>query len=96
MANERRLIDANALYTEVKESSRNAGFFRLIYDGFLNTIEKTPTVAAVEVCYCKDCKYCNPETTHCDHVMGTQLPYTRGPCDFCSYGEKSNQQRRDL
>lgn len=45
-------------------------------------------IDAVPVVYCRYCKFCNPKTTHCDHVMGTQLDFTREPYDFCSYGER--------
>ena len=48
-------------------------------------IKDAPTVDAVEVVRCKDCKYWNGETNGC----------ARNPCvvalrknDFCSYGER--------
>lgn len=46
---EMRLIDANSLREKIKEVSKDAGFYRPIYEGFLNNIERTPTVDATEV-----------------------------------------------
>ena len=37
---------------------------------------------------CNECKYCDPENSHCDHPMATTLPVPRKPNDFCSYGER--------
>ena len=51
-------------------------------------IQKIPTVDAVEVVRCMDCKHCDPENYHCDHPMGTAAPLRRKPDDFCSYGER--------
>ena len=51
-------------------------------------IEAAPTVDAVEVVRCRQCKHCDPENHHCDHHMGTVAPLRREPDDFCSYGER--------
>ena len=57
------------------------------YDGE-EIIKNAPTVDAVEVVRCMDCKHCDPENYHCDHHMGTAAPLRRKPDDFCSYGER--------
>ena len=45
---------------------------------------------------CGECKHCDPETYHCDHPMGTMFPFSRKPDDFCSYGErKENNHAED-
>ena len=54
----------------------------------LKMLDSQPTVDAVEVVRCKDCKFHDPETGHCDHYMGTAIPLPRKVYDFCSYGEK--------
>ena len=54
----------------------------------LRCIEQAPSVEAVPVVFCRDCKHCDPENYHCDHPMGTAAPLRRKPDDFCSYGEK--------
>ena len=51
-------------------------------------IKTAPTVDAVEVVRCKDCKHCDPENYHCDHPMGTAARLRRKPDDFCSYAER--------
>lgn len=47
-----------------------------------------PTIDAVPVVRCRDCKHCDPENHHCDHPMSTSAPLSRKPDDFCSYGER--------
>ena len=51
-------------------------------------LRESPTVDAVPVVRCRDCKHCDPENHHCDHHMGTAAPLRRKPDDFCSYGER--------
>lgn len=51
-------------------------------------IKIAPTVDAVEVVRCRECKHCDPENHHCDHPMSTAAPLSRKPDDFCSYGER--------
>ena len=51
-------------------------------------LREAPTVDAVEVIRCRDCKHRDPENHHCDHHMGTVAPLRREPDDFCSYGER--------
>lgn len=47
-----------------------------------------PTVDAVPVVHCWECKHCDPENHHCYHPMSTEAPLSRKPDDFCSYGER--------
>ena len=58
------------------------------WNDLLEILETAPTVDAVEVIRCRDCKHCDPENYHCDHPMGTAAPLSRKPDDFCSYGER--------
>ena len=76
-----RLIDANAL---IKEAYVDGAY------GYVDAeqIANAPTIDAVEVVRCKDCKHCDPENYHCDHAMSTAAPLRRKPDDFCSYGER--------
>lgn len=76
----KRLIDADALLEKMKRTSR---YFDVVFD-----VEEMPTVDAVKVVRCRDCKHCDPENHHCDHYMGTAAPLRRKPEDFCSYGER--------
>ena len=79
--NEKRLIDANEL---IKEANADGAY------GYVDAkqIADAPTVDAVEVVRCRQCKHCDPENHHCDHHMGTVAPLKREPDDFCSYGER--------
>ena len=76
-----RLIDANALM----EKANSDGAY-----GYVDAkqISEAPTVDAVPVVFCQECKHCDPENYHCDHHMGTAAPLRRKPDDFCSYGER--------
>ena len=90
MANGKRLIDAD----RAMEIVRNQGIahpnsYHLTNYATL-ILREAPTVDAVEVVRCKDCNHCDPENYHCDHYMGTVVPLSRKPDDFCSYGERKD------
>ena len=101
MENEKRLIDANALKSEfewlksvVNESSKDE-----VMD-VMQRIDNAPTVDAVEVVRCKDCKHrkewlkegtfycCNP-----DYGMASGVELEDN--DFCSYGERREKDAVD-
>ena len=83
-----RLIDADAL---IKEANADGAY------GYVDAkqIADAPTVDAVEIVRCRECKHCDPETHHCDHHMGTAAPLRRKPDDFCSYGERKEGADND-
>ena len=56
MSNEKRLIDANALMSYMDECSKESRF-RVYYGYAKSFIDDAPTVDAVEVVRCKDCKH---------------------------------------
>lgn len=96
---EKRLIDANALadrFRIERESSTPNDQYEI---GFLNgltmaqsVVLSAPTVDAVEVVRCKDCKHLvltdkgehNPNDCVCDYWMTDGL----NDNDFCYYGER--------
>lgn len=49
------LIDKDELVRDVDELSKDAGFYKPIYDGFKNCIKSKQTIDAVPVVRCKDC-----------------------------------------
>ncbi len=58
-------------------------------------IENTPTIDAVPVVRCRDCKWFNHYTMECesddvatDHEGGASFSINFGPDDFCSYGQR--------
>ena len=71
-----RLIDADAL---IKETNEEGAY------GYVDAkqIADAPTVDAVEVIRCKDCKYYDGKWL-CK-ICGVP---SRKPYDFCSYGER--------
>lgn len=106
MANEKRLIDANALrkrmfsyYSCVDENSSKKyykGETLMSYevaDMIEDCIDNAPTVEAVEVVRCKDCKcWTECESSLLGKVMcctGQGSAYIqKAEDDFCSYGER--------
>ena len=86
-SSKKRLIDANALVSYIDECSQESGF-RVYYGYAKSFIDDAPTIDAVPVIRCRECKHCDPENHHCDHHMGTAAPLRRKPDDFCSYGER--------
>ena len=78
-----RMIDADKLNLLLGISDRD------IYAKYM--LDRMPTIDAVSVVRCRECKHCDPENYHCDHHMGTAAPLRRKPDDFCSYGERKDK-----
>ena len=107
MADEKRLIDANALITKIQgtasEVAKNAPyvpewFTRLAARQFeiLNLIDDMPTVDAVEVVRCKDCKKAVrhevfPWSRRCKME---DCKFSHKETHFCSYGERKDNERK--
>ena len=88
MANEKRLIDANALIAEYdRVHIGEPGKARKL-------MEDAPTIDAVEVVRCRECKYHEDtsitEYEHC-FLIGKAVRYN----DFCSYGELGEREDGD-
>lgn len=88
MSKEKRLIDANAFLKDILTAGIGKTIIEYSESDIGNMIRKRPTVDAVEVIRCRECKHCDPENHHCDHPMSTSAPLSRKPDDFCSYGER--------
>ena len=82
----KRLIDADAFLEKMKRTSR---YFDVVFD-----VEEMPTVDAVEVVRCRECKhhYWKQEPCHGKSVHYCKLPHMRGvevfKEFFCYYGER--------
>ena len=100
MANEKRLIDANAL---IRDHGSDVTNWDKPYAVKVSSIENAPTVDAVEVVRCKDCKHCYQlivdENGYWKNVEngGTHNLCIRNEStfdvrcdDFCSYGERKD------
>ena len=82
MANEKRLIDANAL---AKVAEKRCGVINIKH------IDEAPTVDAVEVVRCKDCKLRHEGFYNGLKIMVVHCSLNGIPVDdddFCSYGER--------
>ena len=87
-----RLIDADALYRKVKMETNPYGKPTIDYDSgvkVLEWIDKAPTIDAVPVVRCKDCKWLYDEMD--DYCCRSHRGLVR-ICEnsFCSYGERKN------
>lgn len=60
----------------------------------INYLKRQPTVDAVEVVRCKDCKKWDPKTRTCEEFTthrfpaGGRVAFLTQETDFCSYGER--------
>lgn len=84
-----RLIDADALETDLVRRWNTNDDTDFANKEVWKALEEAPTIDAVPVVRCKDCKWRNWETNGCD----------RNPCvepwfenDFCSYGERKDNE----
>lgn len=82
MANEKRLIDANALWQKTFICEEVAEVRKFI--------ENAPTVDAVEVVRCKDCKHWKDGVSGCtDYAKCCDIGYYMvGENGYCCYGER--------
>ena len=92
---EKRLIDADAFLEKMKRTSR---YFDVVFD-----VEEMPTVDAVPVVRCRECKYWGDEDgklqrsdgvlfarckVHNYLIDGRHTGWCPTENDFCSYGER--------
>ena len=101
-SNGKRLIDANALISYMDECSKESRF-RVYYGYATSFIDDAPTVDAVPVVRCRECKYWGDEDGKLQGSDGALFARCKihnylldgrhtGWCptenDFCSYGER--------
>ena len=89
MANEKRLIDANAFLKDILTAGIGKTIIEYSESDIGYMIRKRPTVDALEVVRCKDCAwYENGKDyePYCNHPTHG-IPYPNDD-DFCSYGER--------
>lgn len=90
-----RLIDASAMRDDWLENGEN----EYVYDtnAILDSIDSQPTVDAVEVTRCRDCKYYCQDKINGEICRHPELDFdiecydhwiNTKPDDFCSYGER--------
>lgn len=91
MENNCRLIDASAVLKHFDGYGFGQECDAEIILDYIT--EGAPTVDAIEVVRCKDCKhFVSPQGVPCcDEFMGLGFPNPSGD-DFCSYGERRGQK----
>ena len=96
MATENRLIDANSLTKTIKtvfgkirtDWDAMDRLFNQVQELVLDIVKKAPTVDAVEVVRCKDCKHY--DNGGCGKCYGEYEPNQN---DFCSCGERKDNDK---
>lgn len=91
MKKEKRLIDANALLESIDRSDRenfhkgvaNRSIHHYEHRHFMSMVLNAPTVDAVEVVRCEDCKYFGTDMCAFDTYAFDVTEES-----FCSYGER--------
>ena len=87
--NDKRLIDANAFLKDILTAGIGKTIIEYSESDIGYMIRKRPTVDAVEVVRCKDCKYWQDNNDGYPHE---ECRWGHGETpdanDFCSYGER--------
>lgn len=88
-----RLIDAGAIIKRAEESFRNAGLHGEDYRKFKKWLRTTPTIDAVDVVRCKDCKhhekFCFDDSKLLCWVHDIDIVVS--PTDYCSFAERREE-----
>lgn len=103
-----RLIDADELIKRLWEKSKAQHDIPLVEHDFRELIHDAPTVDAVEVVRCKDCKWFSQTTLGMDYACWRGAEQVWGETgehkgqrvcvrlkdgnDYCSYGERRTDQ----
>ena len=97
MANEKRLIDANALiayfdeqcHIAANDTEKESVYVLAALKCCIDFFQTFPTVDAVEVVRCKDCKrYVDNREAFVTYCKRELKDLYVKPDDFCSYGER--------
>lgn len=89
-----RLIDVNALKEAWKDVAVDGATLSYIY-GLFKSVDDAPTIDAVEVVRCKDCRFAEhreqAERVYCHRERLAISCPPRDCDDFCKYGERSEE-----
>ena len=91
MANEKRLIAYDAVYQYAFDGVHGGGLEEEDFDAIINAIDAVPTIDAVEVVRCKDCKH----YYYSAYAMRCVCDFDNKEWDkddFCSYGERRTNE----
>ena len=105
MANEKRLIDANEVERRLEiaisswwsDCNSNAPVIARAMTDALQRVKYAPTVDAVEVVRCRDCKYARKEIALGinEYFMCEYTECYHNGEHFCSYGERKDSDEND-
>ena len=104
MATAKRLIDANALAKAIDNHVNQRWFGRQVSESSVNWaryfINNAPTVDAVEVVRCKDCRHCEiwAKWNGGKYFACMRIPsevHDVDPFHYCSYGERRCDNEAD-
>lgn len=96
-----RPVDADAIYNEALENHQKGEIEDWEFDSIINYLDGAPTINTVEIVYCKDCKWFadnnGGEWYGCKmfHVVRITPADAPKPDDFCSYGERRDDDVSD-
>ena len=98
MANEKRLIDANAFLKDILTAGIGKTIIEYSESDIGYMIRKCPTIDAVPVVRCRECVHWKPTGSKAgnsfsdmEHIGGCEFVYyCLRESDFCSYGERKN------
>ena len=77
-----RLIDADEFEKDINKCFRYSNTTLINNYEVLHRLNNAPTIDAVEVVRCKDCRYYEGKNTYCaNDILAT-------PYDYCSRGER--------
>ena len=87
-----RLIDADAFRKDILTAGIGKTIIEYSESDIGYMIRKRPTVDAVEVVRCKDCKHWHKDTVFCDYMSYREASERVNwyADDFCSYGERKD------
>lgn len=95
-----RLIDSDALGVGRCSKDILPAAYCAGWNGLIGMIEKAPTIDAVPVVRCRECKHWKPSGSKAgnsisdmEYIGGCEFSkYCRRESDFCSYGERKEGQ----
>ena len=91
MVDKMRLIDADALMDAFNESDRDSALAEYVFNTFIKLLYMSPTIDAVEVVRCRDCKWWRDDGCGDAYCRLVGVGFSRNRDGFCNYGEREGE-----
>ena len=91
-----RLIDANALYDTITDVASSVGHDVMAVEDVHHCIDKAPTIDAVEVVRCRECKYAEKTVWSSGEMYCRVWKMNPRPDGFCHLGAKMDAKDMDV